>query len=149
MSLKIVPASAEMTEAVVKIENESFSCPWSAESFDEALANPSFDYFVCIEDNEVAGYIMGFTAADECEIANVAVRSDRRGRGIGFMLMRHFISHSAAKGAKRFYLEVRTSNAAAQTLYKKCGFYAIGIRKNYYKKPTENAVVMMMVHDDG
>ena len=149
MSFRIVPASAEMTEAVVRIENESFSCPWQAESFDEALANPSFDYFVCTEDGEVAGYIIGFTAADECEIANVAVRSDRRGRGIGFMLMEHFISYSAAKGAKSFYLEVRASNAAAQALYKKCGFYAIGVRKNYYKKPTEDAVVMMTVHDYG
>lgn len=148
MSLIIVPATGEMTEAVAKIENESFTCPWQAESFDEALANPSFDYFAVIEDNEVAGYIIGFTAADECEIANVAVRSDKRRRGIGRLLMEHFIAFSAAKGAKNFYLEVRASNTPARALYEECGFRAIGVRKNYYKKPTEDAVVMMMVHDD-
>lgn len=149
MSQEIVPASIGMNAAVAKIENESFTCPWSKESFDEVLANPSFDYFICLEDNEVAGYIIGFTASDECEIANIAVRSDRRGRGIGFMLMQHFISFSSEKGAKSFFLEVRAGNTAAKALYQKCGFYEIGTRKNYYRKPTEDAVVMMMVHDDG
>jgi ribosomal-protein-alanine N-acetyltransferase len=81
-------------------------------------------------------------AADEGEIANLAVREPTRRRGIGSMLLAGALKEGRRRGANNMYLEVRESNEAARQLYASRGFEEIGRRKRYYRHPEEDAVVL-------
>ena len=82
----------------------------------------------------------GLAAANK--ITNVAVRPDHRKKGIADAILTDVLSESQKRGARTIYLEVRESNLPAQKLYEKHGFVSCGIRKNFYRKPTEHAIVM-------
>jgi len=131
-------------EAVIDIEKASFSDPWVGEAFYEVFNSPLYLFLVCIdlEENELVGFVIGFSAADEAEIADVAVRADRRGCGIGGALVGEYLKMARERGAKRCFLEVRASNNAARALYERFGFVSFGVRKNYYKRPKEDALMM-------
>ena len=94
---------------------------------------------------EVVGYIVFWQIRDDVQINNIAVHPDCRGLGLGEALMRYAIAKSREAGAAFMTLEVRQSNTAALTLYKKLGFEVMGTRKNYYTKPDEDAYVMALV----
>ena len=79
---------------------------------------------------------------DEIQISNIAVHPDYRGRGIGEMVMRQVMDMSKKKGGGYIILEVRPSNRAALSLYKKLGFRLMGIRRGYYRNPPEDAFLM-------
>ena len=81
---------------------------------------------------------------DEADITKVAVAKDAQGQGIGSMLMKELISRAPELGVAKIFLEVRESNEAALRLYKKFGFEQIGIRKNYYTSPLEDAISMKL-----
>ena len=100
------------------------------------------------EAQKVAGYCCLYCVLDEGEIVNVAVSESFRKQGIGERLVRHLMQAGAQRGAKNFYLEVRAGNEPAQCLYEKLGFKTVGIRKNFYEKPVENALVMMCALPD-
>ena len=95
---------------------------------------------------EKNGAVVGFGCLallpPECEIPNIAVHPEERGQGIGELIFKSMLDHAAEKGADTAFLEVRESNTPARTLYEKNGFVSIGIRRDYYAKPTENAVIM-------
>jgi ribosomal-protein-alanine N-acetyltransferase len=93
-------------------------------------------------DGTLAGYGVCRSAADEGEILNVAVAEAWRGRGAGHILVEAMLRHLAGRGAARVYLEVRASNAAAIGLYASLAFERVGIRRGYYARPREDAVVM-------
>jgi ribosomal-protein-alanine N-acetyltransferase len=93
----------------------------------------------------IAGYIVARETAGELHINNVAVRSEYRRRGIGAALLNRVIDEARRRKANAAFLEVRSANYAAQTLYEKCGFKAIARRANYYSEPQEDAVVMSLV----
>lgn len=121
---------------VVRIERESFSDPWSAVAF---TAERAAGRLWCAMDGDtLCGYIVFWTIEDECEIANIAVDARYRRRGVGGALL----ECALAGGGSRFFLEVRESNTAARALYEKYGFTPYAVRKNYYKNPTENALLM-------
>jgi ribosomal-protein-alanine N-acetyltransferase len=90
----------------------------------------------------LAGYIVARVTAGELHINNVAVRDDFRQRGIGVALLSRILQEGQNLGGETAFLEVRSSNVAAQALYKKCGFYLIGRRRNYYTDPPEDALIM-------
>lgn len=90
----------------------------------------------------VAGYIGCLYAADEGDITNVSVDSARRREGIGKCLVQALLAESRKRGCRRIFLEVRQSNDAAIRLYQGCGFVRVGVRKNYYTKPQEDALLM-------
>jgi len=100
-----------------------------------------------VADGEVVAYIVYWQIRDDVQINNVAVHPDHRGLGLGEAMMRYAIAKVRAAGASFITLEVRQSNAAAVTLYKKLGFEILGTRKNYYTKPDEDAHVMGLVLD--
>jgi len=131
-------------EQVAAIEAVSFSVPWSLHAFTETLQKENFRYFVAEEDGEILGYCGFLFVLDEAEIPNVCVKEAARRRGVGRQMMEALIKEAEKLGMYRLLLEVRESNVAARTLYKSLGFCEDGIRKNFYEKPTENAVLMSM-----
>ena len=88
------------------------------------------------------GFIAARVAADELHINNIGVRTEARARGIGSALLRAAIATGRRLGARRALLEVRAGNLAAQALYSRCGFETVGRRRNYYREPPEDALVM-------
>ena len=98
----------------------------------------------CSEDGEILGYIGILAVPDEADITKVAVAKGAQGQGIGSMLMKELISRVPELGVAKIFLEVRESNEAALALYKKFGFEQIGIRKNYYTSPLEDAISMKL-----
>ncbi|MCA1061763.1 ribosomal protein S18-alanine N-acetyltransferase [Rossellomorea aquimaris] len=130
-------------DAVMEIENQSFSIPWSREAFlNEMEHNHLSTYLVAVEDNKLAGYCGVWLVVDEAHITNVAVLPDFRGRGLGESLMRKIMGIAIEFGARVMTLEVRVSNMPAQHLYRKLGFQDGGIRKRYYSDNQEDALVM-------
>lgn len=141
--MTILHADPVMLPVILEIENEAFTCPWSEKSFEEAFESPNITVFAAVDDAQnVAGFACLMWYGDEGEILNIAVRTSARKNGIGQMLMDAMLYEGSANGVRDFYLEVRESNAAARHLYDKNGFEALGIRKRYYIKPVENAIVM-------
>lgn len=98
-----------------------------------------------IEHQRIAGYIVARESAGELHINNVAVRDQFRRRGVGSALLRRIIDAARRLRVEVAFLEVRTSNHAAQALYEKHGFKAIARRADYYSDPREDAVVMSLV----
>ncbi len=94
---------------------------------------------------EVVGYIIYWQIRDDVQVNNIAVHPECRGLGLGEAMMRFAIAKVRAAGAEFMTLEVRQSNVAAVTLYKKLGFEVLGARKNYYTRPDEDACVMGLV----
>lgn len=143
--MTILHAEPSMLPDILDIENEAFTCPWSEKSFEEAFASPNITVFAAVDEtdgNTLAGFACLMWYGDEGEILNIAVRTSARKNGIGQRLMDAMLTEGAADGVHDFYLEVRESNAAARHLYDKNGFEILGIRKRYYSKPVENAVIM-------
>ena len=126
---------------VAEIEKECFSLPWSEASFEDSLAREDTVFLVC-EDTEVVGYVGMYLSFEEGEITNVAVTPAYRKRGCGNLLMEAIAKEAKERAAQCIILEVRVSNAPAISLYKKHGFEEIGIRKNFYEHPTEDAIIM-------
>lgn len=138
---------AEMTSAdiprVLEIERQSFRTPWPAEAYThELIENRLAAYFVARTDERVVGYSGMWIILDEAHITTIAVDPDYRGLHIGERLLMKLIDAGVARGARWMTLEVRRSNLAAQTLYKKYGFREIGTRKAYYSDNREDAIVM-------
>lgn len=130
------------TEAAARLEAASFSQPWSARDFLDALRNPAACYLTAEEDGQIVGVCGLWQGLDEGEVMNVSVDPAFRGRGIAFTLMRALEEAGTERGVRAFTLEVRESNRAAIALYEKCGYVSEGIRPNFYEKPKEHAVIM-------
>ena len=130
-------------DAVMEIEHESFTIPWSREAFiNEIQQNHLSTYIVMEDDQRVVGYCGVWLVVDEAHITNVAVLPSYRGLGLGEGLMRKIMDIAKEVGARVMTLEVRVSNQAAQHLYRKLGFQDGGIRKRYYSDNQEDALVM-------
>ena len=141
-NISITNMKSEHIPSLCLLEQQCFSSPWSQSSFEEYLNNPDCIFLVALYENEVAGYIGMYSVLDEGNITNVAVFENYRRLGIGRMLIDELIQRSKQKGLSFLTLEVRKSNNAAISLYKSCGFNEVGQRKEYYSKPTEDAVLM-------
>jgi len=138
------PATGSDLSAVTEIEQASFADPWSAREFASVLAvdHCIFLVAVSISSGEVVGYIVAIAVLDEGEILNVAVAPEVRAEGIGGVLLDAVLKQVEQRGTESMFLEVRVSNAAARALYQSRGFEDISKRKNYYRTPVEDALVM-------
>lgn len=133
----------EDVPTVAALEAACFSEPWSEQAFLDALKQPEALMMTAVGmGNNPMGYCGIYLSADEGEITNVAVRPDHRKQGIADAILTEVLSEAWKRGAQTIYLEVRESNLPAQRLYEKHGFVSCGIRKNFYRKPTEHAIVM-------
>jgi len=141
---KIVPMDRSHIHEIALIERECFSAPWSEASLEEELYNPLCSFIVAQRhDGAVLGYAGLHAIMDEGYIDNIAVRSDYRGQGIGDDLLDVFVRFGRAKLAF-LTLEVRASNEPAIGLYYKHGFAQVGRRKDYYRDPREDALIMTL-----
>jgi ribosomal-protein-alanine N-acetyltransferase len=135
----------EMTESdindIAELEKECFSEPWSANSLRDELTNETARFYVLRDGENLLGYIGSNNICNEVYITNVAVNGKYRGKGYGKILVNHLIKQCEAERTFFITLEVRKSNENAIKLYEKCGFKFIGERKNFYSKPTENALI--------
>lgn len=129
---------------VAAIERTLFSDPWSENAFRETLKQEEADFVVAVEADEIIGYCGAYRALDEAEIVNVAIKKECQNLGLGAKMVQSLIDQEKEKGSRFFILEVRSSNVSAQCCYKKLGFRTIGIRKDFYDCPKENALVMQM-----
>lgn len=127
---------------VCAIEKENFSLPWSEKSFRESMEREDTVFLTAKIGEEVAGYLGCYCICGTGEITNVAVKRDYRRRGIGGLLLEQLYLEGTRHQTEEFFLEVRESNEAAIALYTRQGFVKEGIRKNFYEKPVEHAVIM-------
>lgn len=127
---------------VAQIERDCFSEPWSEQGFADGLNNSASFMVAENEEGAVVGYIGMYVTSPEGEITNVAVAREERGKGIGGMLVEAMQTWAAEHGVKRIVLEVRVSNASAIHVYEKKGFVTIGVRRNFYRFPMEDAGIM-------
>lgn len=126
---------------IAEIERECFPEPWSENALREELTNNTSRFFTLKNKGEVFGYIGANNIFGEVYITNVAVGGEYRKKGFGERLVRYLLTESIFENAEFVTLEVRCSNSAAIKLYEKCGFSLAGERKNFYSKPTENALL--------
>lgn len=134
--------SREHIPELAEIEQLCFAVPWSEKQLLEELENPLGSYFVAVEDGRILGYIGSQTVIDETCVMNVAVRPDCRGKRLGSLLMEALVQDCLEKGSRLLTLEVRVSNEPALALYRAFGFQQVGLRKGYYEKPREDAIIM-------
>ncbi len=132
------------------IEGLSFSNPWSESTFRGEIQNTSLSFPMVVVERpagRIAGYVIYWHIGEDVQINNVAVHPDHRGKGLGEALIRHVIGKAREKNVTFISLEVRVSNSKAVTLYKKLGFEVLGVRKNYYTNPAEDAYLMGLIID--
>lgn len=127
---------------ISRLEEETFSMPWSAESFLRMIGQEDTAYFVAEEDGRILGGCGLLLIAGEGNITNVVVTPGARRRGVAMGLLTYLMSEGGRAGLRAYTLEVRVSNAAAIGLYEKLGFVSEGIRPGFYEKPVEDALIM-------
>jgi ribosomal-protein-alanine N-acetyltransferase len=127
---------------VLRIEKENFSDPWTKECFLEDLYKDFTYPAVAKMAEKLVGYICLWKIVDELQIANLAVDSLFRKRGIAHQLLQWVIEYALNKKCRTITLDVRVSNLVASELYRKFGFEEVGRRKNYYRYPVEDAIIM-------
>ena len=128
---------------IAKLEEEIFSDPWSEGDVTSYICRETAMCFTATDESGVVGYIIGTKIPPEGEIYRIAVRSDKRQRGIGYRLLSYALKTELGEGVETVFLEVRSKNFPAIALYKAYGFSECGKRKNYYQNPCDDAVVMV------
>lgn len=142
--LIIRPFDSGDIDDIYDVEINSFTDPWSQESFRDELRNNVANYLVGCIDNKVIGYVGAWFILDEAHITNVAVKPEFRRQGIANRLILEFINLAKKNNITSVTLEVRASNIAAQILYKNFGFVEQGLRKRYYADNNEDAIIMWL-----
>lgn len=127
---------------IARIERECFSLPWSESALEQELENDNAHFLAAEFDNKVVGYIGVIEICGEADITNVAVDPKYRRLGIGKMLLESAEKGAISRNCESITLEVRVSNEAAISLYEKSAYEKVGTRKNFYEKPTEDALLM-------
>lgn len=128
--------------SLARIEEESFSMPWSAQDFKDLLSRSYCNYLVAVADGQVVGCCGFSNTYGVANVENVVVAAAFREKGIAGRMLGKLIALGEAEHVEAFTLEVRVSNAAAIHLYKKFGFVSEGIRPGFYEKPREDANIM-------
>lgn len=138
---EIRPAEQAELEAISRLERENFSFPWRLSDFERMRADGDKMLLCAVLGGVCLGYIGLYILPDGAEIMTLAVEPDARGRGVGTLLVSAALRRLQSRGVQTVFLEVRAGNAAARTLYERCGFVLCGARRGYYKKPAEDAAL--------
>jgi N6-L-threonylcarbamoyladenine synthase len=145
MSIVIKQATLLDLPEIMKLETASFANDaWPEETFRSELGAHHTFYILALEGNELVGYagLSKLPGSDQADIQTIAVREDKRGLGIGRLLMNSLTQQATDLDAKELFLEVRADNSVAQKLYKLFGFKQIGTRKKYYQPDGVDAFIM-------
>lgn len=138
-------AGAGHLAEIRKVETRCGLNPWSRETYEDLLKRSTTSFKVALDLAElpvVAGFYVASVGDDDVEILKLAVDPDYQGRGIGRKLLDEAVQEARARGCQTCFLEVRPSNRRALDFYVKNRFEIIGIRKNYYRNPPEDALLM-------
>jgi ribosomal-protein-alanine N-acetyltransferase len=138
----IILASKEHLPFIANIEKEVFSEPWSEKSLELCLTEKAF-CVCCLEDDVLLSYCTVITVLDEAQIINVATTQKFRGKGCAKAVLEAVFDECRKREITIISLEVRESNLPAISLYQSLGFKVEGKRKDFYKNPRENALVMI------
>ncbi len=142
-SFLIRPATPDDVEAVAAIEAMAFSNPWHAQTFRSLIRRNGALIAVAEADwGEILGYSVAWWVQDQAELANLAVKENFRGWGIGSALLDRVLLDLKDLGVDSLFLEVRFSNERAFALYRSRGFSEVAVRKDYYRNPRENARIL-------
>ena len=128
----------------LKVEWQSFPVPWTENMFISELDNPNTFYCMAIEDDVLLGYAGMSWVLDEGYVNNIAVGTEAREKGIGSALLSALIYKAWDLKLSFLTLEVREHNQPAIALYSRLGFSAVGKRRGYYERPTEDAILMTL-----
>ena len=140
--MKIIPMTDAHVDAVADLEAICFADPWSVNSVASELTNPLSCWLVALEADTVVGYIGSQTVMGETDMMNVAVHPDHRRKGVAVSLIHALVQKLKECESHCLTLEVRASNAPAIALYEKLGFTEAGRRRNYYRNPKEDALIL-------
>ena len=142
MELVIRDARREDIPALEALEEQCFSMPWTREQLMAQLSDDRHRFLVAESGGELVGYIGIMFVLDEGYISNVATTPKARRQGVAGALIEALIGQAQELSLAFVTLEARQGNEPAKALYAKHGFVAVGVRKNYYERPTEDAVLM-------
>lgn len=134
--------TVDHVQQIAELEKICFHDPWSEKSIASELNNRLSCWLVALEEDSVVGYVGSQTVLGETDMMNIAVHPQFRMRGIAAALIEALIAQISKQGSHSLMLEVRASNDPAIRLYGKLGFAAVGIRKNYYRNPKEDALIL-------
>ena len=143
--LVIQSMQPEDVDEVVKIEQHSFSDPWSKHNFMAELNLPFSWVWAAKIKNRLAGYCCCWEIEEELQIANLAVHPEFRNQGIGKKILREILNRACQRKVKKVTLEVRQSNQFGLKLYQAFGFTEVGRRKKYYRKPVEDGLILAKI----
>jgi [ribosomal protein S18]-alanine N-acetyltransferase len=151
-SLILEPGTVQHLDAIMRVEESSFSAPWTRRMFEVELTDNPFARFLTAHIENAAqlherlpslvGYVCFWVVFEELRMMNLAVAPHVRHRGIGRWLLQQALTMGREQGARRALLEVRVSNQPAVALYEYVGFSRSGVRTKYYTNPIEDAVLM-------
>ena len=143
MYFEIADVRLEHIDEIELLEKQCFSVPWSRQALISQLPDDMHFFIAAFNDSgRVLGYVGMMYVLDEGYISNVAVSPECRRLGIADKLIESLIKRASEKNLSFVTLEVRESNLPAIELYRKFGFSDVGMRRNYYNRPTENAILM-------
>lgn len=127
---------------IAELEKLCFNDPWSEKSIASELNNRLSCWLVALDGDSVVGYVGSQTVLGETDMMNIAVHPDYRKQGVATDLIQSLIDALSKQGSHSLMLEVRQTNEPAKRLYESLGFETVGIRKNYYRNPREDALIL-------
>lgn len=142
MAFSIQDVREEQLDQIEQLEQLCFSVPWPRDALRRQLPDDNHVFLAATDGGRVLGYVGMMFVLDEGYISNVAVAPAFRRRGIADALIAELLRRADALSLSFVTLEVREHNIPAISLYENNGFVRVGLRKNYYQKPCENAVLM-------
>lgn len=140
--IKIERMNAAHVPQIAQLEKICFDDPWVEQSIAPEVENPLSLWLVAMEDTKVVAYVGSQSVLGETDMMNIAVHPDYRRRGLARLLVTKLVEELKAGGNHSLMLEVRVSNDPARKLYEKLGFVQVGLRKNYYRNPKEDACIL-------
>lgn len=141
--INVYTASICHAKNIYNIEKECFSTPWSEKSILSSINNDNTYFVIAKEKNQnIIGYAGLYFSQKESYIYNIAVKKDFQKLGVGTKLVNSLIDFCIKNSMEFLSLEVRKSNTSAIKLYQKMNFKILGLRKNFYNSPLEDAIIM-------
>lgn len=134
--------TSEHVPQIAFLEKLCFHDPWSESSIASEVNNSLSLWLVAMEDDTVVGYVGSQTVLGWTDMMNIAVHPDHRRKKIGEQLVLSLEEELRKQESTCLTLEVRASNEPAKSLYYKLGFLEVGRRKNYYRNPKEDALIL-------
>ena len=134
---------------IALMEGEIFTDAWSEDDILGVICTEGSMCYTALSENIPIAYIIGRKISPEGEIYRIATRPEYRRRGIAYRLLDYAVKCERGDGVENIFLEVREQNLPARKLYTAYGFKECGMRKNYYKNPSDNAIIMLLGEQSG